>query len=261
MRIVLYSDIGRELDTSEITEYLAQKLGEVSLEVRDDTFFAHLAPDKISDLAREIAGTKILKASQKIPAGPEPLYGEIEYEKRKILGKTRAFGILYDGFRLRRVLAGIIPGEEQNLEPVQIFFTNRLVATWDDSNRRYHIRTSLYGIPSLISTTGIVEAPAKPREYYLLKSQYERLGKDLAELKACFEGRFIDYGDERLTEITKGYAMQAIFYALTGNPFCEDKGCRLYNAHWQEELIWAQLESGYEFCPRHTEFLNGLHLP
>jgi hypothetical protein len=135
------------------------------------------------------------------------------------------------------------------------------VATWDDSNRRYHIRTSLYGIPSLISTTGIVEAPAKPREYYLLKSQYERLGKDLAELKACFEGRFIDYGDERLTEITKGYAMQAIFYALTGNPFCEDKGCRLYNAHWQEELIWAQLESGYEFCPRHTEFLNGLHLP
>ena len=50
--------------------------------------------------------------------------------------------------------------------------------------------------------------------------------------------------------------MQAVFYSLTGNPFCEDKGCRLYNAHWQEDAIFAQLESGYEFCKEHTKFLR-----
>ncbi|MFC1860594.1 DUF6775 family putative metallopeptidase, partial [Chloroflexota bacterium] len=116
-----------------------------------------------------------------------------------------------------------------------------------------------YGVPSIISTTGLVEAPAKPREYYLLKQQYERLGKDLTELKERFKGRFIDYEDERLTEVMKGYAMQAILYALTGDPFCEDKDCRLYNAHWQEELIFAQLGGEYEFCGRHTRILDSLH--
>jgi len=183
--------------------------------------------------------------------------GEIEYERRRILGKTRSFGILYDGFHLPRILCEIMPREERSREFVHIFFTNRLFATWDGNNKRYHLRASVYGVPSIISTTGLVEAPAKPREYYLLKQQYERLRKDLTELKERFKGSFIDYEDEHLTEVMKGYAMQAIFYALTGDPFCEDKGCRLYNAHWQEELIFAQLWGEYEFCGRHTKILEG----
>jgi len=113
----------------------------------------------------------------------------------------------------------------------------------------------VYGIPSVITTTGLVEAPAKPKGYYLLKPQYEMLGKDLLELKERLKASFIDYEDERLTEVIKGYAMQALFYHLVGAPFCKDKGCRLYNAHWQEELIFAQLESEYEFCPHHSKLL------
>ena len=49
------------------------------------------------------------------------------------------------------------------------------------------------------------------------------------------------------------------YLALTGNPFCPDKGCRLFNAHWQEELIFAQLESDGEFCPQHTSILDNLY--
>ena len=113
-------------------------------------------------------------------------------------------------------------------------------------------------VGTVISTTGLIEAPARPREYYLLKQQYERLGRDLLELKERFKGRFLDYEDERLTQVIKGYAMQAVFYHLVGNPFCEDKGCRLYNAHWQEELIFAQLWSTYEFCGQHEEALDDL---
>jgi len=85
------------------------------------------------------------------------------------------------------------------------------------------------------------------------------LGKDLLELKERLKGSFIDYEDERLSEVMKGYAMQALFYHLVGDPFCQDKGCRLYNAHWQEELIFAQLGSGYEFCGRHSKILDSLH--
>lgn len=260
MEIILYDEgTTQELNIEEIAQYLGQKMGKIKIEVRGNPFVFNLSQDKVSDYARKIAGTKIQEVSQKILSGQEPLYGEIEYEKRRILGKTRSFGILYDGFHLMRIFCEIMSREESSLEFVHIFFTNRLFATWDDSDKRYHLRTSVYGIPSIISTTGLVEAPAKPREYYLLKQQYERLGKDLTELKDIFKGRFIDYEDERLTEVTKGYVMQAVFYSLTGDPFCEDKGCRLYNAHWQEELIFAQLESQYEFCGRHTKILESLH--
>ena len=257
MEIILYDEgIAGELDIEEIAQYLAQKMGKIKVEVRGNPFVFNLPQDKVSDFARRIAGTKIQGVSQKILSGQEPLYGEIEYEKRRILGKTRSFGILYEGFHLLRVFHEIVPGEERSLEFVHIFFTNRLFTSWDDSDKRYHLRTSVYGIPSLISTTGLIEAPARPREYYLLKQQYERLGKDLTALKDRFKGSFIDYEDKLLTAVAKGYAMQAVFYSLTGKPFCEDKGCSLYNAHWQEELIFAQLESGYELCQRHNELLQ-----
>ncbi len=259
LKVFLYDDgAAEELDIAEIAQHLGEKLGKVEIEARGNPFRANLAPDRIPDYARQIAGTKIQEAHKKITSVQEPLHAEIEYEKRRILGKTRAFGILYDGFHLQRTFSQVISGGEFLPEFVHIFFTNRLFATWDDSNKRYHLRTSVYGIPSVISTTGLVEAPAKPREYYLLKQQYERLRMDVTELKDRFKGRFIDYGDERLTAVAGGYAMQAVFYFLTGDPFCEDKGCILYNAHWQEELIFAQLESGYELCPRHSELLQKL---
>jgi len=260
MEIILYDEgTAQELDIKAIAQYLTQKMGAVGVEVRGNPFVFNLPQDKLSDYAREIASSKIQEISQKILPAQEPLYGEIEYEKRRILGRTRSFGILYDGFHLLRIFWEIMPREERSREFVHIFFTNRLFATWDGNNKRYHLRTSVYGVPSIISTTGLVEAPAKPREYYLLKQQYERLRKDLTELKERFKGSFIDYEDEHLTEVMKGYAMQAVFYALTGDPFCEDKDCRLYNAHWQEELIFAQFEGEYEFCGRHTRILDSLH--
>jgi len=259
MKIFLYDEgIARELDIEAIAQYLAQQLGGTRVEVRGNPVNFNLSPDKLSDYSRKIASCKIQEIGQQTLSGHDPLYGEVEYEKRRILGKTNSFGILYDGFHLLRVFSETIPREERSLEFVHILFTNRLFVTWDYGDKRYHLRTSLYGLPSIISTTGLVEAPAKPRQYYLLKQQSAILGKDPLELKERFKGRFIDYDDPRLIEILKGYAMQAVFYSLTSDPFCEDKGCRLYNAHWQEELVFAQLESGNEFCRRHIKILESL---
>ena len=256
-KVLLYDEGAAEaLDIKEIAGYLEEKLGKVAVEMRGSPFA--LSPEESPGYARKLAAIKIQDATKKITLGPEPLYGEIEYERRRIQGKTRAFGVLYDGFQLQRAFSELMLREKLAFDFVHIFFTNRLFATWEEGDKRYHARTSVYGFPSVISTTGLVEAPAKPREYYLLKQQYEMLGKDLLGLKERFHGSFIDYDDERLSEVVKGYAMQAVFYVLTGNPFCEDKGCRLYNAHWQEELIRAQLESEYEFCERHGAILAGL---
>jgi len=257
VNIALYDEGTDEaLNIAEIAGYLAQKLRGAKTELRGSPFARHISPEQIPNYARRIAQAKIREITKKLPPGQEPLPAEIEYEKRRILGKTRAFGVPYDGFKLQRLFSELIPAEEFGSEFVHIIFTNRLFATWDEGDKRYHLRTSLYAVPSLISTTGLVEAPAKPREYYLAKQQYEQLSKDLLELKHRFRGSFLDYGDERLTEVAKGYAMQAVFYSLTGEPFCEDKGCRLYNAHWQEDMLFAQLESEYEFCPRHAEVLR-----
>lgn len=254
-KVLLYDEGAAEiLDIEEIAEYLRQKLGKVAVDTRGNPLAFCL--EKSPDYARKLASIKIQDVSRKLASEQEPLYGEIQYEKRRILGKTKAFGVLYDGFHLQKVFWELIPKGERSIEFVHVFFTNRLFATWDESNKRYHVRTSVYGIPSVISTTGLVEAPAKPRQYYLLKQQYETLGMALTELKDKFKERFIDYEDKRLTEVMKGYAMQAVFYSLTADPFCQDKGCRLYNAHWQEELIFAQLGSGYEFCQRHTKLLK-----
>lgn len=256
-KVLLYDEgVGGGLEIGEIAAYLKEKVSKVAVETRGEVFT--LSPEKRVDFARKLASIKIQDIGRKMVSEQEPLYAEVEYEKRRILGMTSAFGVLYDGFRLQKVFSQLLAAEECNLRFVHILFTNRLFATWDEGNKRYHARTSLYGLPSLISTTGLVEAPAKPREYYLLKQQYDRLGRNLLEVKDKFKGTFIDYEDERLTAVVKGYAMQAVFYCLTGEPFCEDRGCRLYNAHWQEELIFAQLKSKYEFCERHDRILGSL---
>ena len=164
MEIILYDEgIGEGLDISEIARYLTRTVGKAKVEVRGNPFDFNLPQDKVSDYARKIAGIKIQEIHQKLLSDQEPLYGEIEYERRRILGKTKSFGILYDGFYLLRILCEIIPREERSREFVHIFFTNRLFATWDGNNKRYHLRASVYGVPSVISTTGLVEAPAKPR--------------------------------------------------------------------------------------------------
>ncbi|OGO19786.1 MAG: hypothetical protein A2144_13180 [Chloroflexi bacterium RBG_16_50_9] len=256
MDIVIYDEgAAEELNTREIARYLEEKLKKDNVEVRGSPF-DRVPADAVENLAGKIACIKIQQINRRLSPEQETLYAEIEYEKRRILDRTRAFGVIYDGFHLVKVLNTVLPRDEYGAGFIHIIFTNRLFATWDDQNRRYHLRTSIYAMPSIISTTGLIEAPARTREYYLLKQEYERLGRDPAELNNKFRDRFLDYGDERLTEVARGYAMQAVFYHLTGDPFCEDRGCRLYNAHWQEELIFAQLKSDYEFCPRHAEFLR-----
>lgn len=255
-KVILYQEgTAEELEVAEVTRYMRQKVRGAETSVRGNPY-GRIGHDQLSDYARKFAGAKIQDLGRKITPEPPLLPGEIEYERRRIRGQTKSFGIIYDGFYLQRLFRGLLPKEERRLDIVNIIFTNRLLATWDGNNRRYHLRTSMYGVPSVISTSGLVEAPARPSEYYLLKQQYLSFSKDLTKLKDRFAGSFIDYGDERLTEVVKGYALQAVFYGLVGDPFCPDRGCRLYNAHWQAELIFAQLEGEYEFCPRHTKILE-----
>ncbi len=254
--LYLYSDFAtKALDLPEIGEYVKKTLPKVKVVLRKDFFLYWLGKEekKYKSVAKKAASSRITDLNQELQ-NIQPLLMEIEYEKNNLLNpEKRKSGILYDGFSFQNIYREIIPDKELQLGHCQIVFTNQLLATYDEDDRRYHLRTSIYGIPNLISTSGIAEAPAKPKEYY----HFKRLGElATAEWKEKNRGRFIDYHDRRLTEVLKGYLMQAVFYHLTGDPFCKNRNCRLYNAHWQEELIKAQLNKKKDFCEFHEEILS-----
>lgn len=231
-----------------------------NIELRKNFILHHIGKEQeLNSIAEELVRIKVFDVSDPIKTY-EPFPVEIEHERDSINDpKKMVFGMLYDGLMLQNLFRELLPKSELSFKYLHILFTNRSIGTWDKGDGRYHARTSVYGFPNIISTSGIVEAPAKPREFYVLRKALVSSGmsRELVEeeLKDKFKGRFIDYDDERLTEIVKGYIMQAFFYHSTFEPFCGDKNCRLYNAHWQEEMIHAQLD-GKDFCERHEGILE-----
>ncbi len=258
--IFLYNDsASRTLDLGDIRNYIKNKLGDIEVILRPDFINFHLNSKFKDNYAKELAYCKVYEM-YKSNIDYEPLPGEIRYEKTLIECPNKKFtGILYDGYKLDRVFQSLIAFGEIDINYLHIVFTNRLFGTYDDKDGRFHARVILCGHPSLISTTGIVEAPAKPKEFYLLKQKYAMLGMEMPPevIKEKFQGRYIDYDDPRLTEIMKGYVMQSIFFYLFNEPFCENENCRLYNAHWQEEVINAQLKNS-DFCKKHEKMINTL---
>jgi hypothetical protein len=214
-----------DFGVQEIVPYLKRWMKVRNIDFRGSFFQYHLSlqpkeerPGRVQRLAEELALLRIRDATRRDLGDRKPMEGEVAYEKRRIEGEGfKSFGILYDGFRVQGVFSSLIPRDEQQLTHCHIIFTNQLLGTWDDDDHRYHARVSVYGFPSLIS---------------------------------------IDHGDPHLTDVMKGYVMQALIFHMTGHPFCDDPDCRLYNAHWQEELIRAQLGGRYEFCPKHKGILN-----
>jgi hypothetical protein len=161
---------------------------------------------------------------------------------------------LYDGFVMQKMFAEMIPTAELSLDHIHIIFTTLLTCTFSEDDWRYHGRAVICGTPSIVSTTGIVEALAKPREFYL--AQLGVGAADNGSLKKKFAGRFIDYDDEdKITASSINYALQAIFFFITsGDPFCNNKDCRLFNAHWQEDLIHT-IEKR-TLCSHHMSMAN-----
>ena len=167
-KVHLYEDLStKTLDLQKIALYLQEKFGEISVDVRGPLIT--VASETAEFLARKLADTRVrdvMNPNFRI----EPLLGEIEFERRLLLDpRFRLTGVLYDGFRLQAVVRELLSREELNVEHAHIVFTNRLFGTFDRGDGRYHAHVSVYGFPSLISTTGIVEAPAKPKEYYALR--------------------------------------------------------------------------------------------
>ncbi|TET45173.1 hypothetical protein E3J62_08195 [candidate division TA06 bacterium] len=220
--------------------------------MKDEFWSTHL--DKKENLALELATIRVLHPT-KNELNDDPLEAEIDFEKRRLeRASIKSGGIFYDATRLVSLYWRLIPKEGRRSNVCHLILTRELFGTWDRDDLRWHARAVMLGYPCLVSATGLVEAPAKPSEYY----QRRNAGVDVASLKEEMGEHFIDYGDERMIEVLKGYCAQAVFYSMTRQAFCDDPGCRLFNAHWQVELIYAQIGGPYEFCEKHTRMIEKL---
>jgi len=184
-------------------------------------------------------------------------YKQTNLEQRRLLGDNEYLGVFYDGFWLQRILYRLFSEKiplEMSSGYIHLIFTSRLFGTFE--KKRYHARVILMGMPTLISTSGIVEAPARPKDYYFLKAGFIQSGKEITELDEIYKGRFIEYGDPRITPILSSYALQSIVYELTGKEFCDNSTCCLHNSHWQEEVIRTKLDG--RLCSKHRQIILGV---
>jgi hypothetical protein len=254
-QLYLYDEgTARTLDASQLAAYVSEKTG--LRPVIRGSFLSHFAPSPEAQqaLAAQIAGLKVRDMNR--PFSPAQAgFAEVEFERRRLAAEDRGpFGLLYDGFLFQALLRGLLPKEEAGLQHLHIVFTNRTLGAYDEGDLRYHLRTILLASPAVISTSGLVEAPAKPRDFYAAQQAIgaaARVELTYSLLKEQFKGRFLDHDDPRLTEVAKGFVMQAIVYHWTGEAFCGERDCRLFNAHWQEDLLHSQLHSPRDLCPRH----------
>ena len=240
------------LDLTRLGEYLEEKT-HIPSRVRGN-IYKRIPKKKLDEIAKEFGRARV-RDPGKIFVPTSPFRAEVDYERRRIDAPTwKTFGILYEGGLYQAAISNLIVQGGSVFKRCVILFTNQLFGTLDRDSGRYHARVSLYSFPNLISITGLVEAPAKPKDFYLKK----QMGLSIEELQEEYQGRFLDHGDLRMTEVLKGYAMQAILFHLVGDPFCDDKDCRLFNGHWQEEVLHSQMDGQYEFCPRHEKILREL---
>lgn len=261
MEIDLYpAEKALGVDLRPVKDYLRSIFPSVDIRIKPH-LLKGLGNRKLESLAVAFAEARVKNPSVSSQSF-EPMFGEIEFEKRALAGSAGVGGIVYSGRRLED-LFGKVLDDRQSIDLCSVVFTERLVSTFSADDLRHHLRTIVCGFPSTISVPGMVEAPAKPREYHILKQQMEAAGAggfQIEKLKSEFRGRFIDYDDSRMSEILKGLALQALMFHLTLDPFCANRGCRLFNAHWQEDLIHSQVTSG-KMCKRHAKMIRDLGSP
>ncbi|ABK76998.1 conserved hypothetical protein [Cenarchaeum symbiosum A] len=204
-------------------------------------------------VAAELAASRVFRPLRPFERH-DPTVSEIEHElDRAPAGPGNI--VYYDGFEAQRIIAGLVPDDRC----LHIVFTDRLMCTYDPGDYRYHGRALIGANPSVISTTGMVEAPAKPRSYYTELISGMDIGMNMEVVNRRYSGQYLAYHDRRTSLVAQGYVLQAIFYYMTGEAFCDTKECRLHNAHWQSDLLYSQIERGL-LCPRHQGMLDSRRL-
>jgi hypothetical protein len=249
-KIILYDEpTVPEIQLKKLEKFL-DKTFTIEIEIRKNFF-----QNSSNNIFKKIAGTRIFDLKKPFEKHT-PTEIEILIEKENKDMSEKEVMTLYDGFEFQKIINEFIPINENRIDVLHIIFTNKLTCTFDETDFRYHARALIGSNPTIISTTGMIEAPAKPKKYYLeLMTNFSQ--EKIEDIKKKYKGQFLEYHDSQISEIAEGYLLQAIIYYETGEVFCEHKDCRLFNAHWQEDLFLSQLENK-KLCKKHLKILKEL---
>ena len=202
-KIILYNEPSvPKINIKRVKEFLSN-IFDIEVCIKENIF--QNLNEKIYE---EIASTRIFdlkKPFEKhIPSIKEI---SIELENKDMSGRQEM--ILYDGIELNKIVKDTIPIAENTLSILHIIFTNKLTCTFDENDFRYHARAWVGSNPIIISTTGIIEAPAKPKQFYMdLMTNFSE--EAVEEIKKKYKGEFLEYKDVKLSEVVEGYILQIL---------------------------------------------------
>ena len=247
-KIIIYKEPSvPEISLDKIKEFIFKQF-ETKIEIRENIF------NKLDKQTSEkIASTRIFNLKKSFKKH-HPTIDEILIELENKDMSSREEIPLYDGIELNEIIKDLIPKTENTQDTLHIIFTNKLTCTFDQNDFKYHARTWVGSNPMIISTTGIIEAPAKPKKYYI-DIMTNISNESIEEIKRKYKGEFLEYNDSRLPDIVEGLLLQIIVYYETGDIFCENNQCRLFNALWQKDLLISQIENK-KICEKHEKILN-----
>jgi Probable metallopeptidase family (DUF6775) len=244
-KMTVYLDCA--LAEHEIQEYCSFIRDILSSEVHAQVLSTRIThEEQLNMIAAALAGIRITQLDS-LKRNDVVFPVEIEYERKHIISLAQPSQCLYDGFEFQRLLRKEFALFSRQKTSCSIVLTDRKLLTWEEDSR-YHLRSVIFGIPCIISRVGIIEAPAKPREYYLLKHAGNLL--ELQQWLVDNRHRYLEMNDARMSEVIKGYLLQCCYYIQNSEIiFCDDQRCALYNSHWQEEVLQAQLY--HKLCANH----------
>jgi hypothetical protein len=245
-RVSIYRAPTTVADADAIASWLAERV-DATIEVRDRFLDVH----STDDLAERFAEARVVDPHD--PATGNTMLGIVRYEERALEHPEREGGVLYDGNQVQSALNAALSSDEAGLDHAHVALLDRAIGTWGDHDGRWHKRVAVLGQPAIVSVPGLYEAPAKPESYYKEKQRHALLSGDTPPrevLENQVGGEFLIEDDPRTTEALRGYALSAVHLLETGTAFCEREGCRLFDAHYHEDLVEAQLRDP-EFCEEH----------
>jgi len=160
-KIILYDEPTVPEIRLERLEKFIREIFTIEVETRENIF--QYSSENISE---KIAGCRIFDLKKPFEEH-SPSAKDIQIEKENKDMSEREKMTLYDGFEFHKAITELIPINENNRDTLHIIFTNKLTCTFDENDFRYHARAIIGSNPAIISTTGMIEAPAKPKQYYL----------------------------------------------------------------------------------------------
>ena len=254
--------VSAEINARGLPEFVRGVFPAVRVELRQDWSFTE--GDRAKALICDAEGAR---RAGHVAGGPVAAAGDGDNDNGGD-GPDGGFAAMYDGFALCDAASEAIgagPGPiRTDPATLHVVFTGVLACTFDEGDQRYHARTLVGANPFLVSMQGIVEGPARPRGYYTerLAGLYAAAmaggrarGAGGAQAKDAGKYDYVTRGDCRMPDIARGYLLQAVAYFETGEAFCQDDACRMYNAHWQSELIRTQVSSP-RLCSRHRKMVD-----